>query len=155
MQPFSGDVKIFKDNYICNKKMPSKAAYFTAQSEIFSNANRPKTSPHLIFCSIKMAHRGTYINLYIDFNIKWTPLNYSLCNLPSIIVSVQFLTHEFLKHLDPWFILRYRERVFWSERTYRLPGQVSWLTGRQAGRLSGWRLHCMYTQQGGRWRKYT
>ena len=41
--------------------MPSKAAYFTAQSEIFSNANRPKTSPHLIFCSIKMAHRGIYI----------------------------------------------------------------------------------------------
>ena len=36
--------------------MPSKAAYFTAQPKIFSNAN-----PNVIFCSIKMPHRGTFI----------------------------------------------------------------------------------------------
>ena len=43
------------------KKLPSKIAHFMAQSESFSNANWPKTSLKLIFCSIKMAHRGTYI----------------------------------------------------------------------------------------------
>ena len=48
------------------KKMPSKVAYFTAQSEIFSTANQPKTSPNIIFCSIKMAHRGIYIYLYYN-----------------------------------------------------------------------------------------
>ena len=31
------------------------------QFKIFSTANRLKTSPNLIFCSIKMAQRGTYI----------------------------------------------------------------------------------------------
>ena len=41
--------------------MPSKAAYFTGQPKIFSNANLPKTSPNLIFCSIKMTHSGTFI----------------------------------------------------------------------------------------------
>jgi hypothetical protein len=40
------------------KKLPLKVAYFTAQSEIFSTVNRPKTSPNLIFCSIEMAHLG-------------------------------------------------------------------------------------------------
>ena len=41
--------------------MLSEAAYFTAQSEIFSTANWPKTSPNLIFSSIKMNIRRTYI----------------------------------------------------------------------------------------------
>ena len=43
------------------KKLPSKVAYFTVQSEIFSAANWPKTSPNLKLYSIKMAHRGTYM----------------------------------------------------------------------------------------------
>ena len=50
MQLFSADATIFfflikKKNareYI--KKMSSKVAYFTAQSKIFSTANRPKTN---------------------------------------------------------------------------------------------------------------
>ena len=42
------------------KKLPSKVAYFKAQSQIFSTAKRPKISPNIIFCSIKMAHRWTY-----------------------------------------------------------------------------------------------
>ena len=42
-------------------KLPSKVEYFKAQSEIFSIANRRKTSENITFCSIKMAHRRTYI----------------------------------------------------------------------------------------------
>ena len=79
--------------------MPSKAAYFTAQPKIFSNANRPKTSPNLIFCFIKMAHSGTFIICIMNLVSSEPLFNYSLCNLPSIIVSVQFLTHEFLNTL--------------------------------------------------------
>ena len=37
---------------------PQMKTYFTAQSEIFSTADWPKTIPNLIFCSIK---RDLYI----------------------------------------------------------------------------------------------
>ena len=77
------------------------------------------------------------------------PLNYFVCNLPSIIISVKFQTHEYLNTLIlPWFILRYRERVFWSERTYRLPGQVSWLAGKQADCPAGSRTACTRSKGG-------
>ena len=107
--------------------------------------NQPKS--HFLFH--KNGSPWDFYNLYNDVDIKWTPLNYSLCNLPSIIVSVQFLTHEFLNTLILDLFCVIEKEFFWSERTYRLPEQVRWLTGRQAGRLPGWQSHCMYTQQGG------
>jgi hypothetical protein len=41
------------------KKLPSK--YFCSIAENFSTCNRPKTSPNIKFCTIKMSHRATYI----------------------------------------------------------------------------------------------
>ena len=43
------------------KKLASKVAYFSLIWAGFSTANRPKTSPNFKFCSIKKAHRVTYI----------------------------------------------------------------------------------------------
>ena len=75
MQLFSEDATEFKKKNFKNaheniKKVPSKVAYFTAQSKNFSTANWPKTSHHFILCSIKMAHRGTFI--YNDFTSNMT-----------------------------------------------------------------------------------
>jgi hypothetical protein len=54
--------------------MSSKIAYFMAQSEIFSNANRPKTSLNLIFCSIKMARHMTIMTLFVARTVFLIPL---------------------------------------------------------------------------------
>ena len=43
------------------EKTPSKIGYVSKIGEIFSTAGRPKTSPNLKFCFIKIAHRVTYI----------------------------------------------------------------------------------------------
>ena len=64
MQLFSVGATILKKCFAHENvltKLLSKAAYFMTQFEIFSTANQLKTSTNLIFCSIKMAHRGTYI----------------------------------------------------------------------------------------------
>ena len=39
-----------------NMKKPSKVGYFSRIAEIFSTVSRPKTSPSLKFCSVKIAH---------------------------------------------------------------------------------------------------
>ena len=43
-----------------NIKIALKSSILYGPVEIFSTANRPKISPNIIFCSIKMAHRWTY-----------------------------------------------------------------------------------------------
>ena len=43
------------------KKTPSKVAHNCRKMFFFNTANWPKTSPNLKFCSIKIAHRTTYI----------------------------------------------------------------------------------------------
>ena len=58
MQFFIVDATIFLKNYIFfafenMKKLPSKVAH--NRPIFFSIANWPKTSPNLLFCSIKMA----------------------------------------------------------------------------------------------------
>ena len=58
-----------KNNHKKIKTMPSEVAYFNTQSEIFSTANRPKTSPNLIFCFIKMTHRATYNDDFAAYNM--------------------------------------------------------------------------------------
>ena len=129
--------------------MSSKLAFFTAQSEIFSNARQPKTSPNLIFSSVKLTHFGTFRNLYKDFNIKWTPLKYFLCNLPSIIVSVQFLTHEFLNTLilDLFCVI---EKEFFDQnaRTGYRGKWGGWLAGKQADCPAGSRTVCTRSKGG-------
>ena len=60
MQLFSIDaITILKKK--CPWKHKEIALRSTGQSKIFSTANRPKTSPNLIFCTIKIVSRGTYI----------------------------------------------------------------------------------------------
>jgi hypothetical protein len=61
MQLFSADTQILKKNAHENiKKLPSKVAH-NQPNFFISTANRPKTSPNLNFCSIKNAHRATYV----------------------------------------------------------------------------------------------
>ena len=63
MQPFCADATIFKKKYFAHenmKKTLSKVAH-NWPNFFFSIANRPKTSPNLNFCSIKIDHRVTYV----------------------------------------------------------------------------------------------
>ena len=66
MQLLSAEAKIFlkKINLFFApenmKKLLSKVAH-NHPNFFFSIANRPKTSPNLNFCSIKIAHRVTYV----------------------------------------------------------------------------------------------
>ena len=66
MQLFSAEATIFfrikvkkidDENF---KKLPSKIAHNRPNS-FYSIVKRPKTSPNLNFCSIKIAHVATYV----------------------------------------------------------------------------------------------
>ena len=54
MQLFSSDATMFFSHKNC-------------PNVFFNNANRPKFSPNLNSCSIKISHRGTSLILYKDF----------------------------------------------------------------------------------------
>ena len=67
MELFLADVTISKnENFAAEnmKKTPSKVAHNRPQI-FFSIANKPKTNPNLIFCSIKMSPL-----LYNDFGLS-------------------------------------------------------------------------------------
>ena len=65
MQLFSADATMFKKKINIffapenMKKTPSKVAHNRPRPFFFSTANRPKSSPNLNSCSIKISHRGT------------------------------------------------------------------------------------------------
>ena len=61
MELFSADTTISKKMPMKHKKLALKVVYFSVIWADFSTANRPKTSPNLKLCSIKMAHRATYV----------------------------------------------------------------------------------------------
>ena len=54
-----------------HKKLTSKAANNRVGWAVFSTANRPKTSPNIKFCSIKIAHRATCMNNDFEHNMPW------------------------------------------------------------------------------------
>ena len=68
MQLFSADATMFLNIYFLNflppktwKKLPQKLLIISPQFFSFSIANRLKTSPNLNLCSLKIAHRATYV----------------------------------------------------------------------------------------------
>ena len=58
---FSADATIFKKNGPENMKIPPSKVARNQPNFFFSTDNWPKTSPNLSFCSIKIAHRSTYV----------------------------------------------------------------------------------------------
>ena len=80
MQLFSSDATIFSKKifflFFDHKKLkkpPSKIAH-NRPKLFFSIANRPKTSPNINLCSIKIVHRVTYVMTLVqklqNFKIK-------------------------------------------------------------------------------------
>ena len=61
MQLFSADPTIFLKKNFAPKNLPSKVANDRLGWAVFRTANRPKTSPNLKFCFIKIAHCATYL----------------------------------------------------------------------------------------------
>ena len=59
--PLINSLKILKCATNRDSPLLATLQYFTAQSEILSTSNRPKASPNLKSCCIKMTHRATYI----------------------------------------------------------------------------------------------
>ena len=70
MQLFSADTTIFKKKHFAYenmKKPPSKVAHYRPQFFLII-ANRPKTSPNLNFCTIKIVPRLTYVYSHLSNN---------------------------------------------------------------------------------------
>ena len=75
---------MFLEIFFCpwkHKKLPSKVAYFTSHSQIFSTAKQPKTSPNILFHK-----KGLPRDLYIITLAETLSTNFAFSN------RIEFLT---------------------------------------------------------------
>ena len=84
MQPFRADATILKKKFAHEnmKKTFSKVAHGRPKLFFSVNVNRPKSSPNLHFCSIKIAHRVTYV--------KWLCVCYRMIENIEFDIAIRF-----------------------------------------------------------------
>ena len=81
-----------------------RSRIFSKIADIFSTASLPKTSPNIKFCSIKIAHRATYIQWLCHHPVrgqKWASARAKFLN-DTTFFSFSYLASRNVNHFCPF-----------------------------------------------------